>query len=95
MSETCATCGESIADGEVEFDLEGGRIGLPHHPVCLSMPDSLKAKLSRCPACGHMEGSHMEVLGFNPENGKVRCAHGECQCGCRHYMDTTASTGAN
>lgn len=32
----CATCGDLIPDGEADFDLEGGRIGLPHHAKCLS-----------------------------------------------------------
>lgn len=86
MSEACAACGEDIADGEAEFDQSGGRIGLPYHPVCLSMPESLKAKLSCCPKCGHMEGSHMDVLGFNLETGKVRCERVPCHCGCRYYL---------
>lgn len=58
MADQCTTCGEDIPEGEAEFDLNGGRIGLPHHAVCLSMPESLKAKLSRCPACGTWRFAH-------------------------------------
>lgn len=86
MADRCTTCGEAIPEGEAEFDLDGGRIGLPHHPVCLSMPKSLKARLSRCPACGHMEGSHMNVTAFDETTWKVRAVHAECHCGCRYYL---------
>lgn len=78
MMEQCALCGEAIPDGEAEFDLSGGRLGLPHHPVCLSMPTSLKAKLAICPACNHMKGRHMEVTAINLQTGKGRSL---CTCG--------------
>jgi len=78
----CATCGEPIPDGEAEFDLDGGRIGLPHHPICLSMPESLKAKIVRCPACGHMAGRHLEVTAFDYRTGKIRVQPSPCSCGC-------------
>ncbi len=90
-ADRCSTCGEDIPEGEAEFDLDGGRIGLPHHKVCLSMPDSLKAKLDRCPVCGHMSGSHLEVTDFDYSTGRVRCVPAECHCGCGHYL--AAATG--
>ena len=71
---------------QAEFDGDDGRIGRPHHPVCLSMPESLKAKLSRCPACGHMEGSHMNVTAFDASTGKIRATHAACSCGCKYYL---------
>jgi ribosomal protein L32 len=86
MADRCTTCGEAIAEGEAEFDGDDGRIGLPHHPVCLSMPESLKAKLSRCPACGHMEGSHMDVTAFDAFTGKIRATYTACSCGCKYYL---------
>ena len=86
MADRCTTCGEAIPEGEAEFDGDDGRIGRPHHPVCLSMPESLKAKLSRCPACGHMEGSHMDVTAFDAFTGKIRATHTACSCGCKYYL---------
>lgn len=86
MADRCTTCGEAIPEGEAEFDGDDGRIGRPHHPVCLSMPESLKAKLSRCPACGHTEGSHMNVTAFDASTGKIRATHAACSCGCKYYL---------
>lgn len=85
-SDTCATCGEAIPEGQAEFDLDGGRIGLPHHALCLSMPETLKAKISRCPVCGHMGGRHLEVLAFDESTGKLRAQPSQCTCGCDYYL---------
>ena len=86
--EWCATCGEDIPDGEAEFDQTDGHIGLPHHSVCLSMPLSLKGKLAVCPACGHMEGRHMECE-FDETTWRIsNCVHARCAngCGCDWYL---------
>lgn len=86
QSETCAICGEAIPEGKVEFDLTGGRSGFPHHLTCLSMPETLKAKISRCPVCGHMEGRHLEVTAFDESTGKIRAHPAPCTCGCDYYL---------
>lgn len=86
QSEECATCGEAIPEGQAEFDLGGGRIGLPHHTTCLSMPETLKAKIVRCPICGHMGGRHLEVTAFDERTGKIRAQPTRCSCGCDYYL---------
>jgi hypothetical protein len=86
QSEPCATCGEAILEGQAEFDFDDGRIGLPHHPTCLSMPETLRAKISRCPVCSHMEGRHLEVLDFDESTGKIRAQLSRCTCGCDYYL---------
>ncbi len=85
--ERCVTCGEDIPAGEAEFDQSGGRIGLPEHKTCASMPQTLKAKIALCFDCGHNEGQHIEV-DFDEETYKISngrytpCA----KCGCRRYL---------
>lgn len=83
QSDACATCGEVIPEGEAEF---GSRIGVPHHATCLSMPETLKAKISRCPVCGHMEGRHLEVTDFDESSGKLPARPSRCTCGCDYYL---------
>lgn len=93
MSETCTLCGEDIPAGEAEFDLEGGRIGLPYHAACLSMPPSLKGKLAVCPKCGHMEGRHMHC-DFDEATWRIsNCVHALCSdgCGCDWYVSAQSS----
>lgn len=86
-ADACATCGETIPEGQGEIDLDRGRrTGLAHHCVCLSMPETLKAKISRCPVCGHMEGRHLEVAAFDESTGKVRVQPTRCSCGCDYYL---------
>lgn len=87
--ERCATCGEPIPDGEAVFDLFGGRIGLSYHQTCQSIPTPLKAKLSVCPVCGHMEGRHMDC-DFDETTVRITSGrHTLCAyngCGCDWYM---------
>ena len=85
-ADACATCGEAIPEGQGEFDIDGDRIGRAHHGVCLSMPETLKAKISRCPVCGHMEGRHLEVAAFDESTGKLRVQPARCSCGCDYYL---------
>ena len=84
----CSTCGEDIPEGHAAFDLEGAHIGLPQHPTCRSMPETLKASISRCPICGHMEGRHLEVLNFDESSGRLRVQPSKCSCGCTYYLST-------
>lgn len=83
QSDACATCGEAIPEGQAELDLNDGRA---HHPVCLSMPQALKATISRCPVCGHIEGRHLEVTAFDESTGKLRAVPSRCTCGCDYYL---------
>lgn len=83
----CATCGEVISEADAEVNLAGGGIGFaPQHATCRSMPESLKAKISRCPICAHMTGRHLEVTAFNESTGKIQTKPSQCSCGCDYYL---------
>lgn len=69
----CGTCGEPILDSD-------------GHPVCESMPQSLKDSISRCPDCGHVEGKHMEVTSFDETTWRLTAVHALCECGCDYYL---------
>lgn len=82
MTVRCVVCGEDIADGGAVAGDERS----PSHPVCESMPDTLKAKISICPVCGHIAGRHLEVTAFDLAAGTVRARPSACTCGCDYYL---------